>query len=81
MEFADGGDLAHVIEKHKQQRRNVDEAFIWAVLMQLLDGLEALHSRRIIHRGNEQVAVPHRCRSTLVRRVFTQTAACATHMP
>jgi serine/threonine protein kinase len=42
MEFCDGGDLAHVIEKHKQQRRNIDENTIWAVLMQLLDGLEAL---------------------------------------
>jgi NIMA (never in mitosis gene a)-related kinase 1/4/5 len=51
MEFADGGDLAGKVEKAKQAKRHLDENLIWAYFIQLCDGLQALHSKRIIHRG------------------------------
>ena len=57
MEYADGGDLAAVIEKHRKARRNIDENTVWAMLLQLRDGLQALHSKRIIHRGEEAVTL------------------------
>lgn len=51
MEFADGGDLAGKVEKHKVAKRHMDENLIWAYLLQLCDGVQALHQKRIIHRG------------------------------
>ena len=51
MEYADGGDLSQKVEKHKAMRRNVDENTVWAYLLQLLDGLHAIHSKKIVHRG------------------------------
>jgi NIMA (never in mitosis gene a)-related kinase len=51
MEYADGGDLSAKVEKHKASRRNMDEGAIWAYLIQLLDGLHAIHSKKIVHRG------------------------------
>ncbi len=51
MEFADGGDLSAKVEKQKATRKNMPEELVWAYLLQLLDGLSAIHAKRIIHRG------------------------------
>ena len=37
-------------------KRNIDESTIWAYLLQLLDGLHAIHSKKIVHRGVAVVA-------------------------
>lgn len=57
MEFADGGDLAGKVEKLKAAKRSMDENLIWAYGLQLVDGVQALHAKRIIHRGTRQFRV------------------------
>lgn len=49
-EYLDGGDVAHVIAKHKSNKKSVDEKFIWKVAHQVLKGLAALHKQKILHR-------------------------------
>ena len=50
MEFADGGDLAKKIDYNKKNRCLFDESIIWEYLIQLLNGIEYLHSQQIMHR-------------------------------
>ena len=50
MEFADGGDLAKKIQYNKKHRCLFDESIIWEYLIQLLNGIEYLHSQNIMHR-------------------------------
>ena len=50
MEFADGGDLAKKIDYNKKSRCLFDESIIWEYLIQLLNGIEYLHSQQIMHR-------------------------------
>lgn len=50
MEYADGGDLAGKVEKHQRAKRYMDEKTIWAYILQILEGLQVLHDRKILHR-------------------------------
>ena len=50
MEFADGGDLLTKIEKLKKSTSFIREAEIWAIFYQMVVGLHALHSLKIVHR-------------------------------
>lgn len=49
-EFLDGGDLAHVIGRHKSSKKPIEEKFIWKIAFQVLKGLSALHKQKILHR-------------------------------
>jgi NIMA (never in mitosis gene a)-related kinase 11 len=50
MEYCDGADLYFKICEHKKRGAYFKEAEIWNVLIQLLRGLDKLHSMNIYHR-------------------------------
>ena len=50
MEYANGGDLSQKIKKYKKEKKIFDENEIWYYLIQIINGLKALHDRKIIHR-------------------------------
>ena len=50
MEFCDASDLYQKICEHKKRGMYFREGEIWNVLIQLLQGLEKLHSMSIYHR-------------------------------
>ena len=49
-EFLEGGDLAHIIHRHKNMKKAISEKMIWQVAYQVLKGLDTLHSSKILHR-------------------------------
>lgn len=50
MEYAQEGDLLQKILKKKEKKELFEEAFIWKVIINVLNGLRRLHSKKIIHR-------------------------------
>jgi len=50
MEFANGGDLYDKICKHQKNGSKFAEKEIWDILIQVVKGLKALHSMKILHR-------------------------------
>lgn len=50
MEFADGGDVYEEILKHQKACTYADEDWVWRVVIQMVRGLKALHTLRILHR-------------------------------
>ena len=50
MEYADGGDLSMKIMLAKQKKIFFKEKIIWKIFIQILEGINYLHSKYIIHR-------------------------------
>ncbi|GMH45647.1 hypothetical protein BSKO_13604 [Bryopsis sp. KO-2023] len=50
MEYAPGGDLSTTIKKHRVTRKPMHDDLIWKYFIQIVRGLQALHSVKIIHR-------------------------------
>jgi NIMA (never in mitosis gene a)-related kinase len=50
MEFANNGDLYQKINKHTKDGTVFDEDAVWAMLIQIVSGLKALHDINIMHR-------------------------------
>jgi len=50
MEYCSYGDLAEKVERYKKRRQYIDEKVIWAYLIQCLEALTHLHSKKICHR-------------------------------
>lgn len=49
-EFAEGGDLASKISKAKKRGEAIEEKEIWKIAIQILHGVQALHSLNVFHR-------------------------------
>ncbi|OHT15665.1 AGC family protein kinase [Tritrichomonas foetus] len=49
-EYSRLGDLAHLIERRKRKNKPLLEETIWCYFLQLLEGLNTLHSSGVIHR-------------------------------
>lgn len=50
MEYANGGDMYHLLKEHKKNRKIWTESEIWCFAFEILLGIEYLHSKNIIHR-------------------------------
>lgn len=50
MEYANDGDLLAKINDHKKKGLLIGEEEIWAIFLQLLQGLQCLHKMSIMHR-------------------------------
>jgi NIMA (never in mitosis gene a)-related kinase len=50
MEYADGGDLLHKINKCKLNRESISEQEAWSFFLQAARGLQTLHDLKIVHR-------------------------------
>ena len=50
MEYADGGDLQAKINKKRKQHKYFNENIVWLYSIQMIEGLKALHDKKIMHR-------------------------------
>ena len=50
LEYADGGDLMKMVDNHKRAGTTFSETDIWSFLIQMLQGINALHESQIVHR-------------------------------
>jgi serine/threonine protein kinase len=50
MEYADGGDLYEKIKQLKKKGARFSEEQIWNIFIQVVKGLKALHSHKVLHR-------------------------------
>lgn len=50
MEYAERGDLEKRIRSKRRKEKYFSENEVWYFLLQLLNGLKALHSANILHR-------------------------------
>ena len=50
MEFADGGDLHKLLKEQRTRRKYFSEKDIWHYAYEIMQGLEYLHQKHIMHR-------------------------------
>jgi NIMA (never in mitosis gene a)-related kinase len=50
MEYADDGDLQAKINKKRKEQKYFNENLIWLYSIQMIEGLKALHNKKIMHR-------------------------------
>ena len=49
-EYAEGGDLYQLLQRHRIKRTNIPEPEIWRIMLELSSALSYLHTNSIIHR-------------------------------
>ena len=57
MEYCSQGDLNAYLTKHRENNRYISEPRIWKFFIHILLGLDALHSKRILHRDLKSLNV------------------------
>ena len=57
MEYAPNGDLQRLVSEHTQRNSYVPEKTLWKLLFQLVQALDHLHCKKIIHRDIKLVNV------------------------
>ena len=57
LEYIDGGDLSMKIREAKQRRLLFKEKIIWSIFIQILEGINYLHKKNIIHRDLKTSAI------------------------
>ena len=50
MEFMDNGDISGFINAHKKFKKPVREEEVWNILLQCMNALKYIHSKKVIHR-------------------------------
>jgi NIMA (never in mitosis gene a)-related kinase len=50
MEYANAGDMYHMLKENKKKQKPWTEKEIWCFAYEILLGIEYLHSKNIIHR-------------------------------
>ena len=50
MEFMDNGDISGFINAHKKFKKPIREEEVWNILLQSMNALSFIHSKKIIHR-------------------------------
>ncbi|KAA6352697.1 MAG: putative Serine/threonine protein kinase, partial [Streblomastix strix] len=50
MEFCDQGNLTDYIKKKQNRRSHIKEEYAWNILIQLVMGVNYMHSKRLVHR-------------------------------
>ena len=50
MEYADDGDLQTKIQRMRKEGGMFNEDLIWSYSIQMIEGLKALHDKKIMHR-------------------------------
>ena len=50
MEYANGGDLQSKINQLKKTTKYMKENDVWSIFYQMVNGLHALHQKKIVHR-------------------------------
>jgi serine/threonine protein kinase len=51
MEYCGFQDLERKIRRYRDRNEHVDERVVWVYLVQTLEALQALHSLKVLHRG------------------------------
>jgi NIMA (never in mitosis gene a)-related kinase 1/4/5 len=49
-ELADGGDLFQKVQAHRELKEYIPEVELWSIFLGVAAGIQALHSRQILHR-------------------------------
>ena len=67
MEYADDGDLETKIVKMRKEGDMFNESLIWSCSIQMIEGLKALHDKKIMHIDIKRaniflVKVKHQCK-------------------